>query len=117
MRTLVLAAAAALVLAGAQPALAAGAPVAANVAAVLADPARPEADHAADAQRKAAEILAFRQLRPGDKVAGIYPGGGYYTRLFAKAVGPAGKVYGVFGKVSANAEKLGQDPAFPNVAV
>jgi predicted methyltransferase len=88
-----------------------------NPAAVLADPARPAADKAQDAQRKAADVLAFVALHPGDKVADIYPGGGFYTRVFSKAVGPTGKVYGVFGKVSENAAKLAQDPAFTNIAV
>jgi predicted methyltransferase len=114
IRPLILAAAAVLALAAAQPSLAAPAP---NLAAALADAARPQADRDLDARRKAADVLAFVAPRPGDRVADIYPGGGYYTRLFAKAVGPNGRVYGVFGKVSANAAKLGQDPAFPNVAV
>ncbi len=86
------------------PAMAAPAP--ANLAAALADPARSAADRALDAPRKAADILGFVALRPGDKVADIYPGAGYYTRLFSKAVGPTGKVYGVFKTVSANAAKL-----------
>ncbi len=96
---------------------AAAAPAPANVAAVMADPARSAADKAQDAPRKAAEVLAFVALKPGDKVADIYPGGGYYTRLFSKAVGPTGKVYGVFKTVSADAAKLDDDPAFANVSI
>jgi predicted methyltransferase len=96
---------------------AAAAAAPANVAAALADAARPAADKALDAPRHAAEILAFTGVKTGDKVADIYPGGGYYTRLFAKAVGPTGKVYGVFKAVSANNAKLGQDPAFTNIAI
>ena len=30
---------------------------------------------------------------PGDMVAEYLPGGGYYTRIFAKVVGPKGRVY------------------------
>lgn len=89
----------------------------ANVAAALADPARSAADKGLDGTRHAADILAFTGVKPGDKVADIYPGGGYYTRLFSKAVGPAGKVYGVFKTVSANAAKLDDDPAFANIVV
>jgi predicted methyltransferase len=99
----------------AAPLAAAHAAPAPSAAAVLADPARPEADRARDADRKAAEILAFIGVKPGDKVADIFPGGGYFTRIFAKAVGPTGKVYGVFG--SPPKQDGLTDPAFPNIAV
>lgn len=68
------------------------APSAAIMAAV-ADAGRPDADKAADAARKPAEMLDFAGVKPGDKIAELAPGGGYFTRVFAKAVGPAGKVY------------------------
>lgn len=73
-------------------ALAQGEPSAAITAAV-ADAARPEADRARDAARKPAEIIAFTGVEPGDKVAEFLPGGGYYTRILSKAVGPQGHVY------------------------
>ena len=63
------------------------------IAAAIADPARPEADVKRDADRKPAEVLAFAGVRPGEKVADLIAGGGYFTRLFAKAVGPDGHVY------------------------
>jgi predicted methyltransferase len=65
-----------------------------NAALIVADPARPEADRALDASRHPAELLAFLKIRPGDTVADIWPGD-YWDRLFAKAVGPKGKVYAV----------------------
>jgi ubiquinone/menaquinone biosynthesis C-methylase UbiE len=34
-------------------------------------------------------------IRPGDQVADLGSGGGYFTFKFAEAVGPAGKVYAV----------------------
>jgi predicted methyltransferase len=67
--------------------------VPAAIAAAAADAGRPEADKARDAARKPAEIVAFAGVKPGDKVAEFLPGGGYYTRILAKAVGPAGHVY------------------------
>jgi predicted methyltransferase len=65
----------------------------AAIAAAVADPARPEADTARDAARKPAEIVAFAGVEPGDVVAEFLPGGGYYTRILSKTVGPNGHVY------------------------
>ena len=59
----------------------------------LADPARPEADKARDAARHPAELLAFMGVKPGDKVADFFMGGGYWTRILAPLVGAGGKVY------------------------
>lgn len=63
------------------------------IAAAVADPLRPDADTVRDDARKPAEIVAFAGVKPGDVVAEVSPGGGYYTRILAKAVGPEGKVY------------------------
>ncbi|MBS0285154.1 MAG: class I SAM-dependent methyltransferase [Proteobacteria bacterium] len=59
----------------------------------LADPARLEADKARDAARHPAELLTFMGVKPGDKVADFFMGGGYWTRILAPLVGPEGKVY------------------------
>lgn len=69
-------------------------PTPAQLAAV-ADKARPEADTARDADRKPAEMLEFAGIKPGQTVVDLIPGGGYFTRIFAKAVGPKGTVYAV----------------------
>lgn len=63
------------------------------VAAAVADSVRPEADRARDVHRKPAEIVAFAGVKPGDKVAEFLPGGGYYTRILSRTVGPQGHVY------------------------
>jgi len=63
------------------------------IAAAVADPARPAADTARDADRKPAETLAFAGLKPGMTVAEIIPAGGYFTRLLSAVVGPKGKVF------------------------
>jgi predicted methyltransferase len=65
------------------------------ITAALSDSRRPEADTTRDALRHPADILAFAQVRPGQRIADIGPGGGYYTRLFAVAVGAEGRVYGI----------------------
>jgi predicted methyltransferase len=75
----------------------AGAGGGAAVAALADDPARPPADVARDAKRKPAEMLAFAGIKPGMVVVDLIPGGGYFTRIFSKAVGPTGKVYAASG--------------------
>jgi len=45
--------------------------------------------------QKPEEVLAKLGLKPGDKVADVGAGSGYFTLLFAKAVGPQGKVYAI----------------------
>src|SRR5690606_26469063 len=72
------------------------------ISTAVADAARPDADKARDAVRKPAEIVAFAGIEPGDKVAEIAPGGGYYTRILSKAVGPQGKVYALMPAFFAN---------------
>lgn len=62
-------------------------------AAALAHPDRPEADRARDDLRRSADMLAFMRLGPGDVIADIRPEEGFFTRLFAPVVGPAGHVY------------------------
>jgi predicted methyltransferase len=59
----------------------------AAIAAAVADAQRPAEDTARDALRKPAEIA---------------PGGGYYTRILAKAVGSEGKVYALMPAFFAN---------------
>ena len=63
------------------------------IRAAVADAGRPDTDKAKDATRKPAEVLAFAGVKPGMKVADFIMGGGYFTRILAKAVGPNGKVY------------------------
>jgi predicted methyltransferase len=72
---------------------AADAPIPAAIAAAVADAGRPAADRERDASRKPAEVLAFAGVKPGDRVGDYAAGNGYFTRLFAAAVGPSGHVY------------------------
>ena len=64
-----------------------------GTAAAIADAGRPAEDKARDAARKPAQMLAFAMVRPGMKIGELLPGAGYFTRIFAKAVGPRGKIY------------------------
>ena len=70
------------------------------VVAALADPARTAAEKARDDQRKAAEVVEFAGIKPGDKVADLFPGTGYFTHIFAKVVGPTGVVYAAVGRLN-----------------
>ena len=66
----------------------------ARIAEILASPDRREADRNNDLRRKPAELLAFIGVRPGMVALDLSAGGGYTTELLARAVGPAGRVYG-----------------------
>lgn len=61
-------------------------------AAVLSDPARPEADRTDDERRNPAAALEFFQIAPSMKVFEIEAGGGWYTEILSRAVGPTGSV-------------------------
>ncbi len=95
------------------------------ISAAVSDAGRPATDTARDADRKPAEVVAFAGIKPGDKVADIFPGGGYFTRVFSKAVGANGHVYGVVlasmaaknPKVSAGVDAIAADAAYKNVSV
>jgi len=50
---------------------------------------------ARDAGRKPGEMLDFAGVKPGQVVIDYFPGGGYFTRIFANAVGPQGQVWAV----------------------
>jgi predicted methyltransferase len=75
----------------AQPCLAAEVPAA--VAAAVADGGRPATDSARDAIRKPADVLTFADVKPGARIAELFPGGGYYTRLLSVLTGKDGHVY------------------------
>lgn len=75
------------------PAQVAVSPDAENIVAAVADTRRPSTDVERDSARHPAETLAFAGIERGDKVGEIFPGGGYFTRLFAVAVGDQGRIY------------------------
>ena len=53
---------------------------------------RPAADAARDALDHPAELIALTGVKPGMRIADVFGGGGYWTELFAQAVGPGGQV-------------------------
>jgi predicted methyltransferase len=90
----------------------------AYIASAVADTGR-DADRADDARRHGAELVAFSEAKPGDKVLELVPGGGYFTRIFSKVVGPDGKVYAAIPapmeKYSGKTKALPQ--SYPNVEI
>jgi predicted methyltransferase len=99
-----------------------------NIAAAVADGKRPDADRQRDAERKPGETLAFTGVKTGAQVAELLPGGGYFTRLFSKAVGSSGHVYALVPAPSPDApadtpdfaarvKAIAADPNYANVSV
>jgi predicted methyltransferase len=99
-----------------------------NITAAVADGNRPDTDKQRDANRKPADTLAFLGVKPGEKVGELIPGGGYFTRLLSKAVGPKGHVYALVPERPANApadmpdlaarvKAIAADPNYSNVSV
>lgn len=60
--------------------------------AFLDNPSRTASDREADPLRKPAEMVEFAGLTSGQTVFEMLPGGGYFTRIFALATGPDGRV-------------------------
>ena len=104
------------------------APIPANIARAVADSNRPEADKQRDANRKPGETLAFVGIARGNRIAELLPGGGYFTRILSKAVGPRGKIFAVVPPrpATGTAERsdmatrimvVADDPNYANVTV
>jgi predicted methyltransferase len=98
------------------------------IAKAVADPGRPDPDKQLDALRKPAETLAFAGVKPGQRIAELWPGRGYFTRIFSKIVGPKGHVYAYPPPRRPNAPPdapnpgaavtaIATDPAYSNVSV
>jgi predicted methyltransferase len=94
------------------------------VMAAVADPARGK-DIEADARRHPTELATFAQIKPGDIVVDLIPGGGYFTRIFSQIVGPKGHVYAVWPNEYAKEDSdelpltqaLVKDPHYANVTL
>ncbi|HKL62661.1 MAG TPA: hypothetical protein VJ883_04790 [Woeseiaceae bacterium] len=58
----------------------------------LAAEARPASDRERDPARKPGEVLTFFGIAPGMTVLDVFSGGGYYTEIAARVVGPGGRI-------------------------
>jgi predicted methyltransferase len=88
--------------------------------AILANPERPEDERKLDVGRKPEEVLKFFGAEPGDKVADLMAGGGYYTAILSQVVGPQGVVYSannafIKGFVKDKLDVRLKNPMFANV--
>jgi predicted methyltransferase len=84
-----------------------------RIAEIVASPDRSAADRANDQRRKPELMLRFIGVRPGMVALDLSAGGGYTTELIARAVGPAGRVYGQSAPPDPNRAK----PAAPEGGV
>jgi predicted methyltransferase len=102
--------------------------VPAYLAAAIANPSRPQEDVTRDAERKPAETLLFAGVAPGEQIAELLPGGGYFTRIMSKAVGAKGHIYALVPAprpdaspnapdFAARVKAIAADPAYANVSV
>jgi predicted methyltransferase len=99
---------------------------AAAIDVALADPRRPADQVKLDAARRPAQLLAFAGLKAGDRAADFMPGNGYFTRIMAAVVGPAGHVYAFLPNEQlancsprevAGSQALASDARYANVTV
>ena len=65
-----------------------------RIAEIIASPDRADADRTNDLRRKPQPMLEFIAIHPGITAFDVSAAGGYTTELLARAVGPAGKVFG-----------------------
>lgn len=91
-----------------------------DIAAILASPDRPQAERDRDAGRKPQEVIEFFGIGPGDEVADLLTGGGYWARILVPLVGADGRVYAGNNPFFARfftepLDALLAEPAFANV--
>jgi predicted methyltransferase len=96
------------------------------VAGAVADPRRPAEQVSLDATRKPAQLIAFAQLKRGDRIVDFMPGNAYFTRIMSDVVGDTGHVYAFLPTEQlqncppqevAGTRLLEQDRGYANVSV
>jgi len=63
-----------------------------HIAEALASPQRSEEDRLKDPFRKPDQVLSFFEIKPGMRVLDLFSGGGYYTEILGRTLGPNGSV-------------------------
>jgi predicted methyltransferase len=88
-----------------------------NYSEILTSPTRPDAEKALDAVRKPNEVMAFYDVKNGDKVADIFASRGYYTAILSQLVGPQGLVYAANPAPRTELLERVKQPSMANVRV
>lgn len=78
-----------LMLSGPQPVFAGSAK---DISKALANPGRSDADRERDARDKPQEVLELAGFKKGMVIADVFGGGGYYSEILSRVVGPKGRV-------------------------
>ncbi len=88
-----------------------------NYSDILANQNRPEAERALDAVRKPQEVMAFYEVKRGDKVADLFAARGYYTAILSQLVGAEGVVYSANAKPRPELHERVKHPSMANVSI
>jgi len=88
-----------------------------NYSDILTLPTRPDAERALDATRKPHEVMAFYEVKRGDKVADLVTTRGYYAVILSHLVGPEGIVYAANAAARPELHERVKQPSLANVRV
>ena len=88
-----------------------------NYTDILVNQNRPEAERALDAVRKPHEVMAFYDVKKGDKVADLLAARGYYTAILSDLVGMEGLVYSANLTSRPELHERVKQPSMANVRV
>lgn len=84
------------------------------LAVALADPGRTAEDRERDARDRPVEVLALANWGPGDKIADVFGGGGYYAEILSNVVGASGTVRLINNPPYDGFSKKGREPRLAN---
>jgi predicted methyltransferase len=88
-----------------------------NYSDILTLATRPDAERALDAVRKPHEVMAFYEVKRGDKVADLVTARGYYAVILSHVVGPEGIVYAANAAARPELHERVKQPSLANVRV
>jgi predicted methyltransferase len=88
-----------------------------NYDAILTNMSRPEAERAIDPVRKPQEVMAFYDVKTGQRVADIFASRGYYTAILSQLVGAEGVVYAANQAARPELQERVKQPSMANVRI
>lgn len=88
-----------------------------NYSEVLTNTNRPEAERNIDAVRKPHEVMAFYEVKKGQRVADLFASRGYYTAILSQLVGTEGLVYSANPAPRQELHDRVKQPSMANVRV